>query len=310
MEGLSLSLLPGHRVAVTWDDSSSADGLQQLVSRVEAAILPEGKVCVENIERLLLSAHSHSSFDVVLLGLVPGSVCVHSSDVLAEVGRILKPGGVVIIQEPVAATEGSLRTAARLSSALTLSGLTDLRQVLDEPLTSQQLQTLKEKLGSSSNHVSVLRVTGNKPHFEVGSSRPLSFTKRPTPVKQSVDPAAVKLWTLSANDMNDENVDLLDSDELLDQDDLKKPLPSSLRTIGCGEGSDQKRKACKNCSCGLAEELEGEKTKQSTPNAAPSACGNCYLGDAFRCASCPYLGMPAFRPGEKVLLNPTQLQDA
>ena len=37
------------------------------------------------------------------------------------------------------------------------------------------------------------------------------------------------MWALSANDMMDDDVDLIDSDELLDDVDLKKPDPASLR---------------------------------------------------------------------------------
>jgi hypothetical protein len=88
----------------------------------------------------------------------------------------------------------------------------------------------------------------------------------------------------------------------------------------------KRRKACKGCTCGLAARLEAEdkasqvKADQDlntiklqadelneldfTVPGTSRSCNNCALGDAFRCAGCPYFGFPAFKPGEEIrLLN-------
>uniref|UniRef100_A0A8C5T2Q6 Anamorsin n=1 Tax=Malurus cyaneus samueli TaxID=2593467 RepID=A0A8C5T2Q6_9PASS len=298
---------PGQRVAIVWDSSSPVEALKDLVDKVQELVGADNRVSVENVNQLPQSAHKESSFDVILSGMVPGSTAQHSVELLAEVARILKPGGRVLLKEPVvteSGNNGKIKTAAKLLTTLTLSGLVEVKELQKEALTPEEAQSATEHLGYQGNDLLIIQIEGRKPNFEVGSSSQLKLSFAKTPAKASVDPTAAKLWTLSAKDMNDEEMDLLDSDELLDSEDLKKPDPSSLRAPSCKELG--KKKACKNCTCGLAEELEQEK-KSSQPK---SACGNCYLGDAFRCASCPYLGMPAFKPGEKILLQENQLHDA
>lgn len=54
-------------------------------------------------------------------------------------------------------------------------------------------------------------------------------------------------------------------------------------------------------SCRLEEGKITQKDLET--GAVQSSCGKCYLGDAFRCATCPYLGQPAFEPGDKVQLK-------
>lgn len=135
-------------------------------------------------------------------------------------------------------------------------------------------------------------LTCEKPNYEVGSMAKLSFGKKPS---QQDKVEATKVWKLDLND--DEDDDMIDPDELLDEEDKKAPEADSLRVCS----TTGKRKACKDCSCGLAEELDTEKKKSLNPT-EKSSCGSCYLGDAFRCSSCPYLGMPAFKPNEKVIM--------
>ena len=105
----------------------------------------------------------------------------------------------------------------------------------------------------------------------------------------------VKKWTLNETIEND----LIDENELLSMDDIQVKKVS-----GCDESAPSEpgsRRACKNCSCGLAEEEEKAALSGLDPSSVTktedmkSSCGNCSKGDAFRCSSCPYLGKPVIQ---------------
>ncbi|XP_051884226.1 anamorsin isoform X2 [Pristis pectinata] len=306
---------PGDYVAVIWDNLTTAESNSKLVQDIRAVTGSSGHVAMENIERLQISAHKKSSFDIVLSGVVPDSATLHTFDIFAEIARILKPGGRFYLKEPVCTSgdDGRLKTGSQLISLLKLAGFTEVCEMEKEPLTADQLSSMNQAIDSPSGNLMKLGVRAEKPNFEVGSSSQLklSFVKKTNspPEKPQLDPSTAKAWTLSATDMNDDDVDLIDSDELLDENDLKKPDPASLRVMNCGD-SKKKKRACKNCTCGLAEELVGRGPKDVKTLQVKSSCGSCYLGDAFRCASCPYMGMPAFKPGEQILLSNKTLSDA
>lgn len=119
--------------------------------------------------------------------------------------------------------------------------------------------------------------------------------------------------------------DAADVDEdLIDEDGLVSGMEPAIKfPAKCDPGSGRKRRrACKDCTCGLKELEDEENDRQhksqsavllnndeiaeidfTVPGKAVGGCGSCALGDAFRCDGCPYIGLPPFKPGEVVSID-------
>ncbi|XP_020403180.1 anamorsin homolog isoform X1 [Zea mays] len=198
---------------------------------------------------------------------------------VAEIRRVLKAGGRVLVQSP--APSSSQKPNTDIERKLLMGGFAEVQS----------------SAASSQDSVQSVTVKAKKASWSMGSSFPLKKTTKALPKIQI-----------------DDDSDLIDEDSLLTEEDLKKPqLPVGRATkpvnlvqlLGdCEVGAA--KKACKNCTCGRAEAEEKVGKLELTAeqiNNPQSACGSCGLGDAFRCGTCPYRGLPPFKPGEKVSLS-------
>ncbi|XP_017885406.1 anamorsin homolog [Ceratina calcarata] len=266
-------------VLIILDSELSRNDVAGLVKEVETQLKNADQLSIVSSKELQKCINS-SSYDAIVS--IFKRSCPNPKVLLEECLRMLKPGGTLVIYESFQQEENVNLIYDERVSNLKLTGFKEKDQ---EFFDTRKLKDLLVNVYSDVD--SVCEVVAEKPRFEIGSSVTLNFGEK----KSS------NIWKLD-NTVDDE---LIDEDDLLDENDILKPEASSLRVCA----TTGKRKACKDCSCGLAEELSGKAAPQETQK---SSCGNCYLGDAFRCASCPYLGMPAFKPGEKVVLPESQLK--
>jgi len=263
-----------------------------LESNKEVLFLPCKNECLTDfIPQLILSSQLHTQLSKLQserYDMVCGVTNIpYPPELLAQILRVLKPGSTVAIQIP---------SSTEMKRSLLFGGFENIQQVdvhKDQEETANEVQLIGTK--------PQIRMTAAKLPVKPKSN----FTNADTEKKEEALEQKVRTTdkVYSANEakvwsFNSEGIGLEDEDTLLDHETEKVVIPKTSIMENCGVSSS--RKPCKNCSCGRAEQWKKEQQNETNQNtkAAESACGKCHLGDAFRCASCPYLGMPAFDPSK------------
>ncbi|KAL0090679.1 cytokine-induced anti-apoptosis inhibitor 1, Fe-S biogenesis-domain-containing protein [Phycomyces blakesleeanus] len=321
----SIEIQPGQAILFVGSSTVEQDQWIKMRSSALAQAGPQANIAFEIMERVADASLPKSSFDGIYSNIFSPSVSVHTPAILSRYLSTLKAGGRLVVEEPIVLVSLSntvcpvTRQQDELVSMLKLAGFVDVEASV-QPVSDQQLAQFFQIWGATRVEQGVSRLTGKfgwahvtakKPAYEVGQKMTLRFGKKkesPTPTPTAA--AKKSVWTLETDDTME------DDDALLDDDDLVKPSKESLSRPDDCELTDGKRKACKNCTCGRAEEEEAQVVsleleddmEDEIVEVDPTAkkvggCGSCALGDAFRCSTCPYLGMPSFTPGQTVTLG-------
>jgi hypothetical protein len=249
---------------------------------------------------------------VVMAGLALGCPLALFHEVL----RVLRPGGTIHISYTV--TEHTIaKTEERVSSDLIMGGFIDNDSTITT-VRSKSSVTLRLAFsavkpsygggGDGSNN------GAQKLNFRRRKNAALSMPQKVPGRQQEAAAAAAAAASSSSSSRTPATASVLgavklsamdlDEDDLVDEDALLELAPEAATVAEPRSGDDCEpgRGACKDCTCGRAEGRMVDDSGGGGGEAAASACGNCYLGDAFRCAGCPSKGLPPYEPGEKVKL--------
>ncbi|KAI9466920.1 cytokine-induced anti-apoptosis inhibitor 1, Fe-S biogenesis-domain-containing protein [Lactarius psammicola] len=280
--------------------STAQDGkYQQVVSEMEVTRQVERQMLDRLLDRAtVLDPESYSSIHITLSPADHQLLQPRLSELLSQLFEGLSPLGTLHI------LHWTSIDYADLSSNLTLAGF----HTLTPTPTGGRVIAQKPSLPTGTSFSLKTRAV---------ASTSVALPRRSIAAKKAI-------W-----DLTPPQGSTIDAESLLT--DADKERPAACEPVKGGVA--RRRKACKGCTCGLAEEEEAElrsslakvvlldgsedgATSEIAPSekerlskaakAAPkatSSCGSCFLGDAFRCASCPYMGLPAFNPGEKVEID-------
>lgn len=294
----------------------------------QAAVVSAGEVEKQMADRILdeataLAENKYANVTVVLSTSDYETFAPRVSELLKLIFPALVPNGTLTL------TNLSTETHAHISPEITLNGFIAL------PGSASSITAQKPAYSSTASFSLKKKTTTTTTVWSTTPSEPSSSSSTPAPPASvplrklaKGDKSSKKaLWTLSSGP----STPSIDPTTLLTPDDLKRPTPCEPPAAD----APRRKKACKNCSCGLAEiekaeeeeiakrrvvvMLDGSESGETKEvqlsekerlakaakmaSKATSSCGSCYLGDAFRCASCPYLGLPAFEPGQKVEID-------
>ncbi len=235
-----------------------------------------------------------SAFDAVI-SLLPNSI---TSDLLTQILRVLKPGAVTELQSV---------NGEELSKSLLFAGFTDIKATpIAGGAAGAVVMTAARPPWAAGASAAIVRkkkpAATNDSSASGAAATTASTAPTATDSKSTTNGNGKAKWSFAASDMTDASVqltDLVDDNSLLEKETERVVVPTKQSGSDCGTGPGVQRKACKNCSCGLAAELIAEekaaKAKAGTTgttgaaggaSAAPakvvSACGNvCSLGIAI-----------------------------